>query len=134
MKTLRQNLPTCEQICFPHGIHLAILDTFASKKKLKDSAKGSTEDSEPVTLKSKYQNTISNMNKIINSFQRWALLCESLADYQQKDNTAILKIKTWCQTRWDSLLDSIENFLSILPQLTTLVSVQQQFWKIQSAR
>ena len=40
MKTLQRNLPTCEQICLSHGIHLAVLDTFVSKKKTQRLSRG----------------------------------------------------------------------------------------------
>ncbi|MEN2495773.1 MAG: hypothetical protein MHMPM18_000362 [Marteilia pararefringens] len=61
------------------------------------------------------------MMRIINSFQHSGYLCEKLALYQRTDEVEELKPITWCTTRWNSLLDSIERFLIILPQLTKTV-------------
>lgn len=57
------------------------------------------------------------MRKIISTFSHSALLTEKLNDYRKSDDRAVLALKTFVDIRWNSIFDSVNRFIELLPQL-----------------
>ena len=113
MQKLQKSLPVEAQICYAHAIHLSVTDVFVSKV---SQTHIDSEDPQ-ILMKEKFERAIHSMNILLNSLSHSALLQESLNKYQINDSVPQLKPIIWCKTRWNSLLHSVERFLTIYPQI-----------------
>jgi hypothetical protein len=106
-------------ICLNHTIHLAVLEIVFPKKTHVEIDSDDEEDcmGEVFFPDDDYKSSIDRMVKITKFFKKSPTRSHILKEHQKKKGMKILELKLFTKTRWNSLVDSAQRFLELLPSI-----------------
>ena len=136
MKKLGRIVPTLQQLCYAHGLQLAIQDVFYCNKSIRtescnasqtdddDDNEGSNDDDGLVVLDSTetenahalnfdVSKIVNKVRRIVKIFKRSPLKNEVLQRYVKDIYPNGLNVILDCKTRWSSLINMLERIIRI---------------------